>query len=68
MEQMLWNDAIRFAAIRVDAADSSGFDYLQVEVIWQARNEMARTVADVLAREHAVYSLMRKRQQKQLPL
>jgi glycerol-3-phosphate dehydrogenase len=27
-----------------------GFDYLQVEVIWQARYEMARTVADVLAR------------------
>ena len=27
-----------------------GFDYLQVEVIWQARHEMARTVADILAR------------------
>tara|TARA_B110000008_G_scaffold278835_1_gene323804 strand:+ start:457 stop:2031 length:1575 start_codon:yes stop_codon:yes gene_type:complete len=26
------------------------FDYLQVEVVWQARYEMARTVADVLAR------------------
>ena len=26
------------------------FDYLQAEVIWQARYEMARTVADVLAR------------------
>ncbi len=28
----------------------SHYDYLQAEVIWAARNEMARTVEDVLAR------------------
>ena len=39
MQQTAWMQPIHRA-----------FDYLQVEVIWQVRNEMARTVADILAR------------------